>query len=336
MDTPFRFFRLASLAPFAICQALFGLFSETYHHPLAIEEKSLKRVVWEMSDSIPFDELIIGWNGNRPKKGRYCLFVSLRQNSVWSPWLYYAEWGSPGQIMFHDRPENAFAFAYEGRVSPKQGKCDAFRIQIEASGGAELEDMRDLFALALDRKAFAPKSVEPSLSTILIPNFPRQSQVMTRHFRYLDLSLPICMTLAVNYLYGERRIEPLDFAAQVIDDDTQFYENWSFNAAQAASYFPEIQFKIAYLPDFKAIQSYLSQNMPVIVPISGWIPGGIRRFRTEHAICLIGYDALTHQIQCIDPSFPSDKATFVSYALEDFLRIWAKHYNKAILIERRS
>lgn len=159
----------------------------------------------------------------------------------WSPWLYYGEWGEVGQIFFKDIPNGSLAFAHEGRIVPKNGECDGFQIQIEAS----------------------------------------------------------------------------------------FYENWSFNVAEAAS--RGVPCQIAYLPDFAALHSYLLRNSPVIVPITGWIPGGLRHFRTEHAICIIGYDAEKEEILCIDPIFPNDRATFVRYKLSDFLKIWAKHYNKAII-----
>ncbi|MBI3508526.1 MAG: C39 family peptidase [Chlamydiia bacterium] len=299
----------------------------SYHHPFSSEGL---QEIWEVQDSEPFDQLLLTWNGKRPSSGRYSFFISVRQSNQWSPWLYYAEWGSCGQIMFSDNPKTSLALTHEGRLTVKKGTCDAFRILIEASGGARLDTLRHLFAALLSRPLLvAPESTAP-LSSVQLTSFPRQSQITLRHPRSSDMSLPVCMALTARYL--EVNVSPLDIAAKVIDDDTGFYENWSFNIAEVSSYFPERTLRLIYLSDFAALHSYLRQSLPVIVPISGWMRGGFRSYRMEHAICVIGYDAEEEKVLCIDPGFPSDKATFVSYDLADFLKSWGKHYNKAIVI----
>lgn len=314
-------------------KTLFAQFSEVYTHDLSSEEKETNICTWEMTDSIAFDELVLTWVAKRPQAGRYSFFVSICQEENWSPWLYYGEWGAVGQIMFKDIPKDSFAFAHEGKIAPKKGECNGFRIQIEASGGAYLENVESFSATLLSHSRFIPVS-SSLLSSILLDPFPRQSHIMLRHPRSYDMSLPICMTLALNYLYQEKKFHPLDFAEKTVDDDTEFYENWSFNAAEASSRGKPCH--VAYLPDFASLHSYLMEGIPVIVPISGWMPGSFRYHRTEHAICIIGYSAEEDKIYCIDSALPNDKSTFVSYSLPDFLKTWAKHCNKALIFGQRS
>lgn len=310
-------------------------FSQTYTHCLSIDELEEKEIIWELPNVELFDELVLLWNGKRPPTGRYSFFISVRQNSEWSPWLYYAEWASQGQIMFKDLLQDSFAFTHEGRVTPKTGYLDGFRVQVIASGGATLKEVKSLSACILNKRIFMPVATEPSLSFILLKSFPRQSQIGLRHFRYLDLALPVCMSLVVNYWKGESTVDPLKFAEAVIDDDTGFYENWSFNAAEASSYLKgKEEMRMLYLPNFSTLYAALLKGTPVVVSISGWIPGSPRPFRTEHAICVIGYEPIENKVHCIDPGFPNDKATYVAYFLPDFLKCWAKNYNKALILQR--
>jgi hypothetical protein len=304
-----------------------GFCSEIFF--LTEEEKTKREVSWESAEESVFDELLLTWHAERPLMGSYTFFVKVKQEGVWSPWLFYAEWSSIGQIMFKHIPENSFAFAYEGRIQSKKGKCEDFAIQIEASGGAQLQNVTSVSAVPLNRQI---KQAEAGfLPSAFLENFPRQSQITLRHLRYTDLSLPVCVSLVVNYL-GESKIDPKEFAELVIDNDSAFYENWSFNAAQGSTYLKGKQFTVCYLSSFDELHVFLKRKRPVIVPIIGWIPGGLRPYRTEHALCIIGYDETLARISCIDPAFPNDKSTLVSYALSDFLPIWAKLHNKAIVV----
>lgn len=302
------------------------LYAEVYTHILSSN-------TWEELDVKPFQELVLSWNASRPASGRYTFFVSVRQNGEWSPWLYYAEWSSPGQIMFCDRPEPSIAAAYAGVIKPKTGECDAFRIQVLASGGAGLQNFYNLTVCATNPTPVKAELPELSLESVFLENVPRHSQFSARHPRYNDLSLPTAMTILVNHTLGSKVIQPGDFAERVVDDDTAFYENSSFNIAQASHYLKErAQLELNYLPDFAALHKHLLEGHPVVVFITGWWQGSPRPYRTEHAICIIGYDPEKQKVHALDPGYSNDKATLTSYDLADFLKGWAKQRNKAIIL----
>jgi hypothetical protein len=313
---------------------LYGTFSETRMHFLSAEERASEEVVWEELATSPFNELILSWNGARPLEGRYSFLVSVRQDNVWSPWLYYAEWGSPGQIVFKDLPRNSSTVASEGYIKTKQGTCDAFRIQVQTSGGSNLKNVYGLSVCTTDLKAFTLATPQEPLDAVFIDSVPRQSQITLRHARFLDLALPTAMTILLNYFFGGKVVQPLAFADKVIDDDTGWYENWSLNVSEASHLLEGKAFlHITRLPDFAALHAHLLQGYPVIAAISGWGSGFPRPYRKEHAVCIIGYDPAEDKVYAIDSAFPNDKATFTAYPLSDFLKSWAREHNKAIYLK---
>jgi hypothetical protein len=309
-----------------------SLFAEDYLYvPLPVELQQAE-IVWEERSLEPFEELRITWNGARPKVGHYTFFVSVCQNRFWSPWLYYGEWLAPGQVMFKDSANTVLT--NEGVIWPRGGKCEGFRVKMSASAGATLDQTVHLAAHTITRPKLPPEPPAGRLPFVLLNPFPRQSQITLRHFRYNDLSLPVCLTLVINYLSPELQLHPLDFADRVIDDETGCYENWSLNIAEASSCLHgKWTVQMVYFENFAALHAHLMQGIPVIASVSGFLMGGPRPFRTEHALCIIGYDPDLHRIHCIDPAFPNDRATYTTYDLIDFLTAWARHRNKAIILE---
>lgn len=312
---------------------LFAQFTETRTHFLAPDEKTSSETFWEELNLPSFKELTLSWNALRPANGRYTFFVRVKRNEQWSPWLYYAEWSSQGQIIFTDAPTHSFATAYEGKVKPKAGTCDGYQIKVCGSGGTDLRGLYNLTACTSDLNQFTTTQDQKPLDFVFLDGVPRFSQLMTRNPRYNDLALPTAMTILLNYCMGENVILPADFAEKVIDDDTAFYESWSFNIAQASHYLNGRAFlEFSYVSNFATVHDHLVKGYPTIAFISGWFEGCPRPYRMEHAVCVIGYDPSENKVQCIDPGFPNDRATLTSYHLSDFLKGWAKQCNKAILI----
>jgi hypothetical protein len=297
-------------------------------HFLSFEEQSEHEIIWEETTSAPFQELTLFWHAKRPLSGRYTFLVSVRQNNFWSPWIYYGEWGYHGQLLFRDAPPSSFAIADEGKI--KTSNSDVFRVRLISSGGASLQSIEALSV------CYGDDPLLPSMEDLLpifIESVPRQSLITLRHPRRLDLSLPVSMTILLNHFFGCKTIDPLEFAEKVMDDDNGFYENWSLNIAEASHRLHgKACLHFAHLPNFSALHALLLQGHPVIASLSGWIPGSPRPFRTEHALCVIGYDPGENKVICLDPMFPNDNATLVSYLLPDFLKGWAKHGNKAVYL----
>ena len=311
-------------------------FSHVYLHELDQREQQ-GEVIWTQPITEPFDELILCWNGDRPKEGRIAFFASVQQDETWSPWLYYAEWGSYGQMLFQDDLPTSIAYSSRGKLCPKKGHCTAFRIQAIASGGASMESIRNFTVSTSDDKQ-CKAALHPAreLESHLLPSVARQSQITLRHPRYQDLSMPTSACIALNTIFGQRLIDPSQFARQVLDENFDDYESWALNCAQIAYHLgDEHLVQIVRCVDFTPIYNALKQGYPSLIAIRGSVQNGPRPFYSEHTICIVGYDSAQQAVLCIDPAFPNDSATFASYPLQSLLSAWFKRGNRACIISRR-
>lgn len=285
------------------------------------------QAIWEELQTPPFTELILSWNTTRPAAGRFTFFVSVQENSEWSPWLYFGEWGCDGQMLFIDEPEGSNAKVRQGRVF-----CNAtgFRVQTIATGGAELNNL--MLSVATNSPL-----VEKELPTeaVLLPHSQRQSQITLRHPRYADLALPTAMTVAINTILKSKVIDASHFAANVYDGDFDYYESLPLSVAEAGHHlWPQISVHAERLPNFNTLHAHLMAGFPVVALLKGTLTGAPRPFYIPHAVCVIGYDPAAQTVICIDPFFPNDRATQVAYSISDFLTAWKKQNNLSVIFQR--
>ncbi len=284
--------------------------------------------VWNLETVRPFNEAIVSWNGLRPEKGKWTLYISLHQQS-WSPWLKYAEWTPLTQKTFKTAPIDSFAETYQDAIQPKTGHCDSLRVKIIAEEGATLQHLDSLYVCLSDLSSLSIQPT-PSLSPILLPNVPRQSQIILDHPRNKDMCSPTSTSTAINYLLRKHAIHPLHFASRSHDDEFDIYGNWILNTAEAYQHLNGLyRVHVARLNNFTALHSYLAKNHPVVVSIKGPIRGAPRVYTSGHLVCIIGYD--NNRVLAIDPAAPDNESTFVSYTLQDFLKAWSLRSNLAYL-----
>jgi len=306
---------------------IFVGFSKTYKYLAASNQDE---VVWEMENTDPFNELIVSWNGLRPRKGKWVLYISLFQ-SEWSPWLKYAEWAGSTQRTF--KSTDSFAQAYQDAASPKSGFCNGFRVKMAAVEGSNLIQLDSLYACLSnlsDLSIVAP----PPLLPIFLHNVPRQSQLTLDHPRHKDMCSPTSTSTAIKYLSG-KTIDPVAFAKRSHDDEFDIYGNWILNTAEAYQQLDgAYRVHVERLNDFTAIHAQLSRGNPVVVSVRGQLLGSPVS-SGGHLICIIGYDSKANTVQCIDPAFPDTDSTLVSYPLPSFLQAWALRRNISYLFEKK-
>ncbi len=119
------------------------------------------------------------------------------------------------------------------------------------------------------------------------------------------------------------RLKPETFAEHVWDKGFNIYGNWVFNVAQASV---ELGNKwecwIERLEGFHRIIACLKERIPVIVSVRGPLAGSPSPYEHGHLLIVIGYDASQHTVICMDPAFPTDEETRVSYDFSDFMEAW--------------
>lgn len=277
-------------------------------------------MIFEQTDTAPFNELILSWNGIRPVRGPWTFWVALQKGE----WLKTAEWGPSSQRSF----QNAASW---GRIDldvvSSNQLCTSFRVKVE---GEELDKLHSITAALSNTETHA---ASPSgLSPVLLEGVPRQSQMVLNHPRHKDLCSPTALSTALNYLAGTRWIDPALLAPLVHDNAFDIYGNWVLNTAESFNQ-TGIPCHAARLPHFGALHEELMQNRPVVASVKGTLPGAPKPYPAGHLLCVVGYEA--GRVYCIDSAFANSEETFVSYDLQSFLAVWGARRNLAYVFDKK-
>lgn len=285
---------------------------------------------WEEENIAPFSELMLSWNGSRPELGKYQIYVRVKLDD-WSNWLPYASWGSKGQSSYLSTASEMPVRVYQDALEVKEGrKATGFQVKIEGEGGALPEA---LTGLHIYTNGGEQKTFQTPLSSVYLP-VPGLSQMALNHVRNASLCSATSTTAVVRYLSQCSQIDPCEFAHKVWDQGFDIYGNWVFNVAQASVELgPFWSTWVERLSGFDAIYSRLSQGTPVVVSVRGPLPGSAAPYAEGHLIAVIGYDAESRQVICMDPAFPTDSQTHVRYQLEDFIQAWDRRGRVAYVFE---
>lgn len=291
---------------------------------------------WKEENLSPFDELMVSWNSIRPIEGKFLFYVSVKTDQ-WSPWLLYASWGSDGQSSFLSTTEVTPVKSYQDALEIMEGKkATAFQVKIVTEGGANLSSIHGLHVYTNSDKFKELQKADPSLTSIYL-KVPGLSQMALNHVRHADLCSPTSTTAVTRYLSNNYTIDPLFFAQEVWDSGFDIFGNWVFNVAQASTHLGDRwNCWVERLKGFNDIHSHINQGTPVIVSVRGPLPGSAQPYAKGHLLAVIGYDSLNKKVICMDPAFPTDGDTHVSYTLSDFVQAWSRRGNIAYIFTKNN
>lgn len=298
--------------------------TKTYFHELAT---SNKQYIWEVTDTLLFDELILSWKAARPYIGSYTFHLSIKMEEGWSEWLFYAQWEREGQkcgqvkslhFPVHIDKDTLEIMSIEGKYA------NGFRVRIDACEGADLSQLSSLAVCVSRTKELQTSDFEGSRTINL--KVPLQSQMELDHTRCRDMCSPTSTAMALNYLLKHRNIvNPLNFSDNVRDEAFNIYGNWVLNAAEAASVLSdEGNCWVQRLNGFSELYQSLEKKVPVVVSVKGPLPGSALPYAQGHLLVVKGYSTKKRQVLCMDPGFPSSEQTDVAYDLTDFLQAWSR------------
>jgi hypothetical protein len=293
------------------------------HSILAYQEQVSYQ--WEEFDLFPFNELIISWNAFRPEKGKYTIYISVKIEH-WSPWLLYAYWGKEEQRSFLMASPDEWVRIYQDIVEIAQDKkATGFRIRVEAEEGASLNHFIALHVCASNMPIL--QLVKAASYSTLCLDMPGLSQLALSHVRNQSMCSPTSITATIRYILQTNDIEVIPFAQQVWDAGFDIFGHWVFNVAQAFTYLGR-QWRgwVARLTGFDDIFFYLKQKIPIVVSVKGNLQGSLFPYHNGHLIAIRGYDAAKKRVLCMDPAYPLDHQTLVSYDLNEFLQAWQNRH----------
>jgi hypothetical protein len=302
----------------------------TYHHFPKIEDGSAL-YVWEQ-ESISFDELIVSWDAMRPQYGQLVISIAVKLGEMWSPPFQYALWGSEGQKGGNVNDPSFPLRIKEDLLELLDGhRAAGFRIYLEAREGAHLDEFYSIHACASVRSdIFLKTEIAADYSIDL--HVPLISQMKLKHPRHEDMCSSASTSAVVSYLLNINRIDSVFFALQSYDETFDIYGNWVLNTANASAILgKKWRCWVQRLTGFDDIYDRLRANTPVVVSVRGPLPGSALPYNQGHLLVVKGFQPKEKRVLCMDPAFPDDEKTNVSYDLKDFLEAWSRRQNIAYL-----
>jgi len=312
----------------ALCLHIAYINAAMFHQQSPIKQE------WKEENLDGFDELMISWNTSRPPEGKFDFYVSVKINE-WSPWLLYASWGSNGQSSFLNTIQGSSVRVYQDALEVLDGKkATGFQVKIVAEGSAHVDKIHGLHVYT---NGDQPKELQTSscLKSVYL-KVPGLSQITVDHPRPRDLCSPVSTTAVIRYLLNDNTINPSRFAQNVWDNGFDIFGNWVFNTAQASVHLGD-QWNcwVEKLHGFNDVYHYLEKGTPVVVSVRGPLQGSALPYAKGHLLAIIGYDPSNQKVICMDPAFPKDSDTHVTYDLSDFIQAWNRRGKVAYIFSKK-
>jgi hypothetical protein len=334
-----KYFTRLKLFFLSLCIPFSCIFSEMHHYYVENEDRINQTCCWVEQNVSLFEELLISWNASRPQTGHYSIHVKVKTENDWSPWLPYAQWGSDFQKGTIAKPENVPVHVYQDAVEILDGKVGrGFMVKVIAENCADISALQSIHVCASKPSTIPPPANISKPDTSYLLKVQGLSQMALLDERGDRLCSPTSTTAVLRFLNQEESLNPIQFADAVWDSSFDIFGNWVFNVAEAYHQIQKTSYSawVERLENFQGILDSLREGSPVVISIGGPLPGSAQPYNGGHLIAVIGFDAETNEVICMDPAFKQDEETIVRYPLEDLTTAWGRRKNVAYMFKQRS
>lgn len=305
------------------------------HHLLPNNLSKGHTYEWESQEVLPFNEVLISWNAQRPRQGsEYNIYTSVKLTD-WTPWLKYATWSSDSQRTYSVETEDKCVKVFQDTLDVRKPHHGTrIRIKIETSDGSSLEGLKS-FHLSLTNMHLLSSTPIPENLPALKLNATGISQMALAHPRHKHLCSPTSTTALIRSLDPEARVNAVRFAEEVWDKGHDIYGNWVFNTSQAYVELKErFWIWVQRLNGFEDIVRSLELGIPVVVSLKGPLRGSPLHYESGHLMLIYGINAVESKVCCMDPAYPRDEETFAEYLISDFLEAWNRRGRVAYIASK--
>lgn len=293
-------------------------------------------------NTVPFTQLILSWNINRPAKGYYRFWGRLHdaKRRRWLEWHRLMEWGCDRQRSFFHK--GVASVNYYVRLETMHREADGFEIYLEPCDDSSFEEA--MLAVTVSHTGrFLPEEVEQyaTLPSIAIADVPKLSQMVLSHPERERVCSPTSMMMVGTYL-GKDAIDE-QFIDGVYDHGLGVFGSWAFNCAHLYTALQSsYHCLVRRLHSFQSLYNVVQQGIPVPVSIRGGLTGAPQAYPNGHFVVVVGYDAATKRVLCHDPAvLPApdlEKAEDIckAYDLAEFILAWERSMRLAYYIQPKT
>ncbi len=274
-----------------------------------------------------FKEITPSWNSRTDKGSFVELFIRLRVEDNWTPYVSYGLWSTDGNNTgVGNYYKDEIIRATDDRIFVLNDKYgDAVQIKVVLKGKNP-----KLKLIAFSTDAGEDETVEGDYLRTLA-NVPLISQLASGHKDAHVICSPTSLTMALKY-HG-KNVELEQVTRGTFDTGNEAYGNWPQNAAFAG----EMGMR-AYTKKCKSIntvKNYIAKGIPVVASVrmdnKEDLDGAISSFSGGHLMVVVGFDVIDdiEYVVVNDPAANSNTEVRKYYRLDQWIKVW-RHYIYAV------
>lgn len=306
-------------------------YCKIFTHNEIEEHKKQQQLVWEINITFNFNQLVLSWNAERPKKG-YFLFKTLVRDAItgnWHCWPASHIWGNDKQKSLGCKKGinsiDYFQARLEERVNHNE---NGLKIIVEAHEGADFSVLKALYVSIANFDLFEHEHLcdeeIAKMPSMKIHGVPKISQLSLHHPRRKVICSPVAATMVTSYL-THQKIDPLLFASKVYDSGLDAFGSWPYNTAHMFEYLQDnFYVRTQRCHSFATLHDRLRKGIPTVVSIRGHLDGAPKDYNNGHLLVVVGWQQENKKVICHDPAIFGHNNVERAYNLDSFLIAWER------------
>lgn len=277
-----------------------------------------------------FTEITPSWNSRTDKESSVELFIKIRVENIWTPYISYGIWSTDGNnIGIKEHYSDNIIRVNEDRIFVKDSKFgDAVQIKVVLKGKNPKLKLIAFSTDAGDDEVVAGNYLR------IIDNVPMISQLASGHKDARVICSPTSLTMTLKHHGKDVNLDQV--TRGTLDSGNDAYGNWPQNVAFAGE-----QGMRAYTRKCKSInpvKNYIAQGIPVVASVcmkeKEMLDGAISAFPSGHLMVVVGFDIKdgVEYIVVNDPAANSNEEVRKYYKLDQWVKVW-RHYIYAVTKE---
>lgn len=280
-------------------------------------------LVTSIIETTEFTEITPSWNSKTNKDNSLEIFIKLRIDGNWTPYISYGIWSTNGyNIGIKEHYEDDFVKSTTDKIFMKNKKyANAVQLKVIFRGKNPRLSLLAFSTDGGDDEPLAGNHLK------IIDNVPMISQLASGHKDSNSICSPTSLTMVLKY-YG-KLLDIEDVTNGTFDTGTELYGNWPQNVAYAGE-----QGMRAYTKRCKsinAVKNFIAKGIPIVASVcskeKNQLEGAHSAFPHGHLMVVIGF-LIKDNVEYIvvnDPAAKNNDEVRKFYNLEQWIKVW-RHY----------
>lgn len=268
-----------------------------------------------------FEELVPSWNVLIDEHSTVSILVALGNSEGFGKYYVMSLWQSNNKLSFKNQ-EDEYARVSIDTIIPIKNDIDRIKFKVVlAKSENDNTKLKNLSITTTPLNSVNDYSTS-ALTEHEITVSPRQQLSIPNIGN--SICSPTSLSMLLNY-YGYTDAQEL-VAANVYDNGSNIYGNWSFNASYAGGF--DLYSRVEYVNELSVLMEYINNDIPLALSIKTSskeaLEGSIMAYPAGHLVVLSGFVLKEGNWYAVinDPAEYDDNLVRREYKLEQILEAW--------------